>query len=231
MKNIEERLRAFEIIGRGFDHRVIGILDRSFFDLERIARYSQDEQIAKYAEEGKKLIRIASGMIGAVSAYVSKEKLTKCPLDLNECVEDAIFCERSYVENHNVSLERNLDSNLPQIMGSRPFLTMMYVDLLRNASHAIIEARGEKFLDGEEGKISVATSYNNRYVNCAISDNGVGMSRERINEVMKSLEPDSNYDGVGLPSCLLMMELHDGGLEIESEPGEGTTVTTRIPYS
>ncbi len=42
---------------------------------------------------------------------------------------------------------------------------------------------------------------------------------------------DRNFDGtgLGLPLCMSLMEAHGGSLEIESEPGVGTTVTASFP--
>ena len=69
-----------------------------------------------------------------------------------------------------------------------------------------------------------------------VTDTGIGISAE---DIPKILEPfgqvaDSqtrNHDGtgLGLPICKSLIELHDGTLTMESEPGKGTTVTIKFP--
>jgi signal transduction histidine kinase len=69
-----------------------------------------------------------------------------------------------------------------------------------------------------------------------VQDNGPGMTEE---EVIIALEPFGQVDaglerrhegtGLGLPLARSLMELHGGGLEIESEKRHGTTMTLTIP--
>jgi signal transduction histidine kinase len=69
-----------------------------------------------------------------------------------------------------------------------------------------------------------------------VIDTGIGMARE---DIPKALEPFGQVDsklsrkyegtGLGLPLSKALVELHGGKLEIESEPGVGTTVTVVLP--
>ena len=70
----------------------------------------------------------------------------------------------------------------------------------------------------------------------AVADTGIGMSAA---EVVKAMQPFQQIDsslarryegtGLGLPLTKSLVELHDGSLLIESAPGQGTTVTVRLP--
>lgn len=70
----------------------------------------------------------------------------------------------------------------------------------------------------------------------SISDSGIGMSRE---EVVTALEPYGQVrndftrtrdgTGLGLPLVKALVDMHGGQLEIDSEPGAGTTVTVVMP--
>jgi signal transduction histidine kinase len=69
-----------------------------------------------------------------------------------------------------------------------------------------------------------------------IEDTGIGMS---VDQIPVALEPFGQIDtgldrkrsgvGLGLPLTKRLVELHDGTIEIESEPGTGTIVTVRLP--
>jgi len=70
----------------------------------------------------------------------------------------------------------------------------------------------------------------------SVSDTGIGMRKEDIPRALtpfRQLDETlaRSYDGVGigLPLARHFVELHDGRLEIESAPGEGTCVTLRFP--
>ena len=70
----------------------------------------------------------------------------------------------------------------------------------------------------------------------AIADTGIGMNAE---EVIVALRPFRQVDnalsrryegtGLGLPLAQRLIELHGGKLNIESVPGQGTTVTVSLP--
>ncbi len=66
-----------------------------------------------------------------------------------------------------------------------------------------------------------------------VTDNGVGMAPERLNQLRSAMEQDERV-GFGLSAVHQRLRLQFGpgcGLQVESREGEGTTVTVRIPYT
>jgi two-component system cell cycle sensor histidine kinase PleC len=69
-----------------------------------------------------------------------------------------------------------------------------------------------------------------------VEDNGIGIAPDKIKV---ALEPFGQIDtglarkyegaGLGLPLAKRLIELHGGTLDIASAPGEGTSITIRIP--
>jgi len=73
-------------------------------------------------------------------------------------------------------------------------------------------------------------------VDLCVRDTGVGMAAEDIpvalapfSQVDQSMTRRYEGTGLGLPLTKRLVELHGGELVIESAPGEGTTVTVRLP--
>ena len=69
-----------------------------------------------------------------------------------------------------------------------------------------------------------------------VSDTGVGIAKADLEEALAPFSQVHNTQqrlhegtGLGLPISRALAELHGGTLEIESEPGLGTTVTVRLP--
>ena len=69
-----------------------------------------------------------------------------------------------------------------------------------------------------------------------IIDNGIGIPKEMLDVVMQPFAQVNSHTarefegtGLGLPICKSLLELHDGTLSIQSEQGEGTTVTITLP--
>jgi signal transduction histidine kinase len=71
-----------------------------------------------------------------------------------------------------------------------------------------------------------------------VADTGIGIAPGDIAKVMKPFEIVESAlarkykgTGLGLPLAKRLVEMHGGTLEIDSTPGQGTTVTVRLPAS
>ena len=70
----------------------------------------------------------------------------------------------------------------------------------------------------------------------AVADTGIGIAPEhipiataRFGQVDSSMTRRYSGTGLGLPLTIGLIELHQGKLAIESQVGQGTTVTVRFP--
>jgi len=104
---------------------------------------------------------------------------------------------------------------------------MMLQTLVENASiHGIEQMK-------DPGRIEISIQRANGYLHCTIKDNGVGMSEERLNELLRSLyEGDEMGDSVGLKNLYYRLNMHYGQaafFEMKSAPCQGTEVILRLP--
>lgn len=84
------------------------------------------------------------------------------------------------------------------------------------------------------GSITLAARYENRQLVVAITDTGKGMDaadRERIFQEFTRLPGAQGEEGFGLGLSIVRMlvQLLEGTIEVESEPGKGSTFTLRVP--
>jgi signal transduction histidine kinase len=107
------------------------------------------------------------------------------------------------------------------------------INLLSNASEAMV-GKGDdpsKFATADP-KITVTTAASPRGVEISVRDNGPGISAENMKKIMEPLFTTKNFGtGLGLPAIEKIMDLHGGGLEIASSPGEGACFTVWLPAS
>ena len=119
-----------------------------------------------------------------------------------------------------------------------PAGTAVYADenmissVLRNLiSNAI------KFSD-KNGAISVRTVKRDNNIDVIVEDNGIGISQENIEKLLKGdgeISTDGTSDekgsGLGLEICKEMIHLNNGSLRIESEPEKGSSFIFTLPAS
>jgi signal transduction histidine kinase len=90
-------------------------------------------------------------------------------------------------------------------------------------------AAAEKAATGER-VMSVTTAASGGRLEISFSDTGSGMPADVLDNAFEPLFSTKAFGvGLGLPTVKQIMELHSGGVEIESVEGHGTRVVLWLP--
>lgn len=186
------------------------------------ARHEQlVEVMAKVADQAER----AGEIIRQLRRFVRKEEPQYNRVDLNEIVNKAAILVQPEIRKHNVLFQLEL--------APRPVWTLAYdiqieqviLNLVMNA----IEAMDE--VDSARRRLRIRTE--NTAAGSGIvevSDSGPGMSDEMAEKVFDPfVTTKSSGMGIGLSISRGIIEGHDGSMELESQPGEGTTFRFYMP--
>jgi chemotaxis family two-component system sensor kinase Cph1 len=115
--------------------------------------------------------------------------------------------------------------DLPDCMGDAVLVTQVFGNLIDNA---------QKYLEpSRPGEISISGKTVDGWSVYAVTDNGIGVSPEhhaRIFQVFNRLAPQHEKgEGLGLAIVKRIIDRHQGKIEIESLPGNGTTFQIYFP--
>lgn len=107
-------------------------------------------------------------------------------------------------------------------------LKLMLQPLVENAIY-----HGMEFMDGD-GEILVRAWRREDDLYMSVSDNGLGMTQEQVEHLFQAADHTSSGrgSGIGVKNVNERIKLYFGtgyGLDIQSEPDEGTTVTAHLP--
>jgi signal transduction histidine kinase len=142
--------------------------------------------------------------------------------DIRDCVESTLA-----LLNHELRGEIRIlkdFGSVPTIECYPMDLNQLFTCLLMNSIEAISGA----------GEIQIRTWQTVDRLMIRIVDSGRGIAAENIEKIF---DPGFTTKGVGvgtglgLPTCQKIVEKHRGTIEIESQPGAGTTVTLGLPLS
>ena len=167
----------------------------------------------------------ASDVITRLRALFSKKEFTFELLDLNEVTREVIALSLSDLQRNRVALQLELAEDLPTIIGDRIQLQQVILNLLRNASDAMVDVhdRPRQLLvrtereDGDRVRVSVR-------------DAGVGVDPEGMNKLFDAFyTTKSDGMGIGLSVSRSIIEGHQGRLWAESNDGPGATFSFSIP--
>jgi PAS domain S-box-containing protein len=142
-------------------------------------------------------------------------------IDLNAVIEKALgFCDH-VLRKHGVTIEQKL-GEVPGFLAVRQNLVQVFVNLVTNACHATPAG----------GKVTVSTSTADSMAVVTVTDTGSGIAAEtqaRIFEPFFTTKPDGKGTGLGLSIVQGIIENHGGSITVQSEVGNGTTFTIRMP--
>ncbi len=147
-------------------------------------------------------------------------------IDINELIKEVLLLlqHRTARLQHTLSLTLNRD--LPKISADAGSLRQLLMNLLLNAI----------YFTPEGGSISIATSpdgvENAGWVRLDVRDTGAGIPADLIGKVFDpffTTKPVGEGTGLGLTICHRIVEEHGGTIDVESEPGKGTTFIIKLP--
>lgn len=136
---------------------------------------------------------------------------------------DSILSEQELLDGITVVRENGARDVMVAFESER--LRRAVINVFENGAQAIVESM-KKDDDAKQHSMTVATRVVGGRYEMSFTDTGVGMDEKTLNKIFDPLFSTKTYGvGLGMPTVRQIMELHDGGVEIESTPGEGTTVT------
>ena len=142
----------------------------------------------------------------------------------NSLLKDVIRQQETELQRKQLTLDLNLDEQLPEVMGDAAQLDRVFWNLIGNAI---------KFTPSG-GKISVSCKREDGHVCVAVNDTGIGISQEELPLLFtqfKRLKGAAKIEGTGLGLFIVktIIEAHKGSVQVESVDGQGSTFTVRIP--
>ena len=141
---------------------------------------------------------------------------------MNEGIESTLTLLHS-VYKDRVEIEKDF-GKLPEVDCLPGQINQVLMNILSNALQAI----------PEQGKIFIKTWQENETVKISIRDTGSGMSeaiRQKIFDPFFTTKDVGKGTGLGLSISYGIIEKHNGKIEVQSEPGKGTTFIITLPVN
>jgi PAS domain S-box-containing protein len=169
----------------------------------------------------------ASDVIARLRALFSRKEFTPEPLDLNEATREVIALSLSDLQRHRVVLQSELADELPTITGDRVQLQQVVLNLLRNASDAMVG------VDDRPRHVLIKTEREPAdRVRVTVRDTGVGLDRHGLDKLFDAFyTTKSGGMGIGLSVSRSIVERHQGRLWAEPNDGPGATFSFSIPLA
>jgi PAS domain S-box-containing protein len=206
-------LLSNEMMLRSFDTEVL-----QGDDLDRASAYASDirrasKSIQKLADHLRNFSRGVAG--------------NHVPIDIDACIEDALFITSNKVKSRNVTVHFEPAKNTHITMGITNNIEQVFANLISNACDAMEQC------DKKELTISIMdeSKDNQDFWRIDIADTGTGINPEDLKSIFQSFfttKAEGKGTGLGLSITRGIVHDHKGDVTVESEIGCGTTFSVYL---
>jgi len=186
------------------------------------------EQIEKGIDRIETNVRRCDRIIDELLDFTRVSNLDMQPINIDEWLPQAIE-EFEVPEDVELRLHTGADNAVVYFDPSR--LRRALINVVSNACHAMADASDrEKSIEG--ALLDVSTAATEDQVIIQITDNGIGMDQEVVRQLFEPLFSTKAFGvGLGMSAIEQIMKQHEGGVQVTSAPGKGTTITLWLPRS
>jgi PAS domain S-box-containing protein len=164
-------------------------------------------------------IRRLEDFLAEVGSFARLSEAKKAAVNLNSLIQEMALQLEASLHEKGIELSLDLDPNLPQVH----FDPLHFRQVLLNIAKNSIEAMPAG------GNLTLTSGCHNESVFVQISDTGEGIPHDIIDEIFRpfySTKPKGS--GLGLAISQTIIEAHQGKIEVESKPHQGTRVTVLL---
>ena len=179
-------------------------------------------------ETAKRTIRDgnrASDVMTRLRALFSKKEFSLEPVDLNEATREVIALSLSDLRRNRVIFQSELATDLPIVTADRIQLQQVILNLLRNASDAMVEVY-------ERPRLLLIKTEREEVdrVRLTVRDAGIGLPTDGLDSLFNAFYTTKRGGmGIGLFVSRSIVERHQGRLWAEPNDGPGATFSFSIP--
>jgi len=180
-----------------------------------------DEQLLKMQKELERTTRIIRNLLD----FARQSEPTMAPIDLNKVVEAALLLVGNQISLDNINLIKTLNPQLPYVLADFDKIQQVLINIMLNATQAMPDGGSLTISTSVAEGIRINDEIRNT-VRITISDTGIGIPPENLDKLFTpffTTKEKGKGVGLGLSVVHGIIQKHNGKIEVNSKPDEGTT--------
>ena len=189
----------------------------------------QLQSLRNIGKSGRHLLLLITDVLDVVQIGAGRLALQMGPVPVEPVCESSLEMVKSAAREKRLRVISTYDSAVDTVQADGRRLKQILINLLNN---------GVKFTpEGGTVGLEVEGDAEQEVVRFTVWDTGVGMSKEDLGRLFQPfVQLDSglarSYGGTGLGLALVhqLVDLHGGGVSVESKVGQGSRFTVSLPW-
>jgi len=227
-----EKMSGIGVLAAGVAHEINNPLTsvagyaeallRRFRDEPELAQDARFEVFQKYLEVIMRETYRCKGIIDSLLSFSRKSDGSVGSVDLNSVLQEVLELVRHKSRYEQIEIRELLQHDLPPVLGDGAGLRQVFMNLLLNAHQAISGA----------GVVEISTFQDGATGVVQIKDSGCGIPPDQLAQIWNPFFTTKTVGqglGLGLAITYNIIQKQGGDIQVESQKGEGTTFTVRLP--
>jgi len=220
---LNERLAVLGQLTATVSHELrnpLGTVKNAIHILGRLIEQGDADRIEKTLDLAGRNVNRCDGIINELLDYTRQQEWTPVKIDLGHWLQSLLD---EQVVPDDIEVNRNWNKGI--VANCEPErLRRAVLNIFTNGIQALQEISSRRRvlrlrIDQEEDRVVLS-----------IADNGPGIDNQTLERIFEPMFSTKNFGvGLGMPIVKNIMEEHAGGIEIDSSPGKGTTVSLWLP--
>jgi signal transduction histidine kinase/ligand-binding sensor domain-containing protein len=216
----QEKLAVLGQLAGGMGHELrnpLGAIKHSAYFLN-LALENPEPEVKETLEILEKEVTNSEKIITGLLDFARSRPPFKRKMNINTIIRDVLSITNV---PGNIRVRSQVAEAIPFIMADPDQLVKVFEDMILNAVQAM-PGGGQLTIKAESPRPDrIAVS---------ITDTGVGIARENLEKIFEPLfTTRAKGIGLGMAIAKTFVEGHGGSIEVQSEPGKGTTFTVTLP--
>jgi len=168
-----------------------------------------------------------AGVVRNLLTFARKHPEERQSVNINKSIENVLQLRAYEQKVHNIQVNTRFAPDLPEITADGFQLQQVFLNIIINAEHFMIEAHGR-------GTLTITTERVGDIIKAYFADDGPGIAKENLGHLFDpffTTKEVGKGTGLGLSICHGVITEHGGRIYAKSQLGKGATFVVELPIS
>lgn len=224
----EEQLQSLQLLAGGIAHEIGNPLNSIMLNLQLLESQVMELDAPDLKDQLSEGLQICQQEVTRLDGIVKHFLKAIRPLrpefleiNILDILKEVLLVQKAELEALNIKVNISVNHSLALLKADPNLLKQALFNVIKNSMEAM--DRG--------GDLFVELSSNESDIILMIKDTGIGIDASAMNSLFQPFYTTKRGgNGLGMIMVERIMKAHDGKIDIQSVPGQGTTVTLHLPH-